>query len=82
MNIKIGQNSKIPSELALKKNPHTIVLFDEKQSSPLLSRSLLPIIKRQGGKISDLKKSAISAELDNGNFTSTELLNEIRYLLK
>lgn len=76
MNIKIGQNSKIPSELALKKNPHTIVLFDEKQSSPLLSRSLLPIIKRQGGKISDLKKSAISAELDNGNLVTWLMVSD------
>ena len=33
-------------------------------------------IKRQGGKISDLKKSALSAELDNGSLVTWLMVSD------
>ena len=53
MNINITNNNKIPNELNLKKNLHSLILFDEKQSNPLFSRPLMAKVKRQGGKITD-----------------------------
>ena len=70
MNIKVTNNNKIPTELDLKKNLHSFILFDEKHSNPLFAGALNANIKRQNGKITDLKKTALSTELDNGSLVT------------
>jgi len=76
MNIKIINNNKIPTELNLKKHLHTLILFDEKQTNPLFVGVLKAKIKRQGGKITDLKKTALSAELDNGSLLTWVMVSD------
>ena len=76
MNINITNNNKIPNELNLKKNLHSLILFDEKQSNPLFAGPLMAKVKRQGGKITDLKETALSAELDNGSLVTWLMVSE------
>jgi hypothetical protein len=76
MNIKVTNNSKLPIESNLKKNLHTLILFDEKHSNPLFAGVLKANIKRQGVKITDLKKTALSAELDNGSLVTWLMISE------
>ena len=56
MNIKVTNNNKLPTESDLKKNLHSFILFDEKYSNTLFAGTLKATIKRQNGKITDLKK--------------------------
>ena len=76
MNIKVTNNNKLPTESNLKKNLHTFILFDEKHSNPLFAPALTANIKRQNGKITDLKKTALSAELDNGSLVTWLMVSE------
>jgi len=76
MNIKITNNNKISNESNLKKNLHSLILFDEKQSNPLFAGPLMAKVKRQGGKITDLKETALSAELDNGSLVTWLMISE------
>ena len=76
MNIKITNDNKIPTESNLKKNLHTLILFDEKQTNPLFAGVLKAKIKRQGGQITYLKKTALSAELDNGSLVTWLMVSE------
>ena len=76
MNINITNNSKISNESNLKKNLHSLILFDEKQSNPLFAGPLMAKVKRQGGKITDLKETALSAELDNGSLVTWLMVSE------
>ena len=76
MNIKITNNNKIPNESNLKKNLHSLILFDEKQFNPLFAGPLMAKVKRQGGKITDLKETALSAELDNGSLVTWLMVSE------
>ena len=76
MNIKVTNNNKLPTESNLNKNLHTIILFDEKHSNPLFAAALTANIKRQGVKITDLKKTALSAELDNGSLVTWLMISE------
>ena len=73
MNIKIGQNNKVPTESNLSKSSHIFILFNEKQKNPLFSKSLLASLKRQGGKVVDLKKTALSTEL--GKWKLSNMVN-------
>ncbi len=76
MNIKVTNNNKLPTESNLNKNLHTLILFDEKHSNPLFAAALKANIKRQNGKITDLKKTALSAELDNGSLVTWLMVSE------
>ena len=76
MNIKVTNNNKLPTESNLNKNLHTLILFYEKHSNPLFAAALTANIKRQGVKITDLKKTALSAELDNGSLVTWLMVSE------
>ena len=51
MNIKVTNNSNLPTESNLKKNLHTFILFDEKHSNPLLQAFLKQILKDKTVKL-------------------------------
>ena len=76
MNIKIGQNSKVPTEANLSKRSHVFILFNEKQKNPLFNKSLLASLKRQGRKVVDLKKTALSTELENGSLVTWLMVSD------
>ncbi|MBT3826313.1 MAG: leucyl aminopeptidase family protein [Nitrosomonadales bacterium] len=76
MNIKISQNSKIPSEPNLRKHLHALILFDEKQLKPLFMAALKAKLQRQGKKIAELKEIASSAELENGSLVTWVMISD------
>ena len=76
MNIKVTNINKLPTESNLNKNLHSFILFDEKHSNTLFDSVLKANIKRQNGKITDLKKTALSAELDNGSLVTWLMISE------
>ena len=70
MNTKIEFIKNIPNELGLKKNLHHIIVVDPASEKYPFETLLKSKLKRVGKKLTDLSKTPVSTELDNGAIIS------------
>ena len=70
MKIKIEKISTIPSEKILKKNSHSLYIFDEKQKKFPFHDLLKLKLRRIGKKLTDLRKMPITVETEGGGVVS------------
>jgi len=70
MNTKVEFIKNIPNEQALKKSLHHIMIIDLASKKYPFATELKNKLKRVGKKLSDLNKTPVTTELDNGSIIS------------